>query len=73
MSRRENRSDLHDLVQSTTILEIVGDMIRVSTEEAALGDLALVENVDGTVSTAKGEISCVLMSPGTISLTPGTN
>ena len=53
MSSRENRSDLHDLVQSTTILEIVGDMIRVSTEEAALGDLALVENVDGTVSTAK--------------------
>jgi V/A-type H+-transporting ATPase subunit B len=47
------RSDLNDLVQTTSILEIVGDMIRVRASGAALGDLALVQNVDGTTSTAR--------------------
>ena len=47
------RSDIRDLVQTTSILEIVGDMIRVRAMEAALGDLAVVENVDGAVSTAR--------------------
>ncbi len=53
MSEDHNRSDLQDLFQSTTILEIVGDMIRVNARGAALGDLALVENIDGTISTAR--------------------
>jgi V/A-type H+-transporting ATPase subunit B len=47
------RSDIRDLVQTTSVLEIVGDMIRVRANEAALGDLAVVENVDGTTSTAR--------------------
>mgnify|MGYP003573337263 FL=1 len=47
------RSDFQDLVQTTSVLEIVGDMIRVRTDKAALGDLAIVENVDGTASTAR--------------------
>ena len=47
------RSDIRDLVLTTSVLEIVGDMIRVHASEAALGDLAQVENVDGTVSTAR--------------------
>jgi len=47
------RSDIRDLVQTTSVLEIVGDMIRVRANEAALGDLAVVENVDGTISTAR--------------------
>ena len=47
------RGDIHDLVQTTSILEIVGDMIRARAKDAALGDLAVVENVDGTVSTAR--------------------
>ncbi len=41
------------LIRHTRILEIVGDMIRVKTKGAALGDLAMVENVDGTKSLAK--------------------
>jgi V/A-type H+/Na+-transporting ATPase subunit B len=53
MSTSTGRGDLHDLFQTTSILEIVGDMIRVATTEAALGDLALVQNVDGTTSTAR--------------------
>ena len=53
MTPENDRSDLQDLFQSTTILEIVGDMIRVAARGAALGDLALVENVDGAVSTAR--------------------
>ena len=44
---------LRDLVRKTSVLEIVGDMIRVETTEAALGDLAEVENVDGAISTAR--------------------
>ena len=47
------RNDFQDLIQTTHVLEIVGDMIRVRTREAALGDLATVENVDGTVSAAR--------------------
>ena len=47
------RNDYQDLIQTTHVLEIVGDMIRVRTREAALGDLATVENVDGSVSTAR--------------------
>jgi V/A-type H+-transporting ATPase subunit B len=47
------RSDIRDLVQTTSVLEIVGDMIRVRANEAALGDLAVVENVDGSISTAR--------------------
>ncbi len=44
---------LRDLVQTTSVLEIVGDMIRVRARDAALGDLAVVENVDGATSTAR--------------------
>ena len=47
------RNDFQDLIQTTSVLEIVGDMIRVRATEAALGDLAVVENVDGAVSTAR--------------------
>ncbi len=53
MGNTSVRSDIHDLIQTTRILEIVGDMIRVRASEVALGDLALVENVDGTTSTAR--------------------
>ena len=53
MSTSSARSDLQDLLQTTTVLEIVGDMIRVRAEGVALGDLALVENVDGVVSTSR--------------------
>ena len=41
------------LVRHTRVLEIVGDMLRVRASGAALGELALVENVDGEVSTAE--------------------
>jgi V/A-type H+-transporting ATPase subunit B len=47
------RSDLSDLLRTTSILEIVGDMIRVRASGAALGDMALVQNVDGSTSTAR--------------------
>ncbi|MDH5173426.1 MAG: V-type ATP synthase subunit B, partial [Gammaproteobacteria bacterium] len=53
MANTSTRSDLQDLVQTTGVLEIVGDMIRVRARGAALGDLAIVENVDGTASTAR--------------------
>ncbi len=53
MQNRSVRSDIHDLIHTTRVLEIVGDMIRVRASEVALGDLALVENVDGTISTAR--------------------
>jgi V/A-type H+-transporting ATPase subunit B len=53
MTTENAGGDLQDLFQSTTILEIVGDMIRVHARGAALGHLALVENVDGSVSTAR--------------------
>jgi V/A-type H+-transporting ATPase subunit B len=43
---------LDALVRHTSVLEIVGDMIRVRASGVALGDLAIVENLDGAVSTA---------------------
>ena len=42
-----------ELVSKTRVLEIVGDMIRVEATGAALGDLASVQNVDGSLSTAR--------------------
>ncbi len=42
-----------ELVSKTRVLEIVGDMIRVQATGVALGDLAAVQNVDGTTSTAR--------------------
>jgi len=42
-----------DLVRHTRVLEIVGDMIRVKAEGAALGHLAIVENTNGETSTAR--------------------
>ena len=53
MSTSKPRRDIRDLIQTTNVLEIVGDMIRVRATEAALGDLAVVENVDGAISTAR--------------------
>jgi V/A-type H+/Na+-transporting ATPase subunit B len=44
---------MHDLIRHTRVLEIVGDTIRVRSEGAGLGELALVENVDGETSLAK--------------------
>jgi len=44
---------LQDIARTTGVLEIVGDMIRVRATGAALGDLAIVENVDGTAATAR--------------------
>jgi len=44
---------LEGLVSRTRVLEIVGDLIRVEAPGVALGDLATVENVDGTLSTAR--------------------
>jgi len=41
------------LVRQTHLLEIVGDVIRVRVTGVALGDLAVVENVDGETSRAK--------------------
>ncbi len=43
---------LEALVRHTSVLEIVGDVIRVRATGVALGDLAVVENPDGVVSTA---------------------
>jgi V/A-type H+/Na+-transporting ATPase subunit B len=42
-----------ELIRHTRVLEIVGDMIKIETQEAALGDLAVVENWDGETSLAK--------------------
>ncbi len=44
---------IQDLIRHTRVLEIVGDTIRVKAEGAALGELAVVENVDGASSQAK--------------------
>ena len=44
---------IEDLVHHTGIVEIVGDIARVRASNVALGDLAIVENVGGTTSTAK--------------------
>ena len=42
----------NELVRHTRVLEIVGDMVRVQADDVALGDLAVVENIDGSVSRA---------------------
>jgi len=44
---------IQDLIRHTRVLEIVGDTIRVKADGAALGELAVVENVDGDSSLAK--------------------
>lgn len=46
---------MQELMYHTRILDIVGDIIRVNVKsaEVALGDLAVVENVDGEISSAK--------------------
>ncbi len=44
---------IEGLIRHTGILEIVGDIARVRARDVALGDLAVVENVDGAQSTAK--------------------
>jgi V/A-type H+-transporting ATPase subunit B len=46
---------MQQLMYHTRILDIVGDIIRVNVKsaEVALGDLAIVENVDGEISSAK--------------------
>lgn len=44
---------IQDLIRHTRVLEIVGDTIRVKADGAALGELAVVENVDGASSLAK--------------------
>jgi V/A-type H+-transporting ATPase subunit B len=46
-------SMVSDLTRVTRVLEIVGDMIRVKAKGIALGDLAVVDNVDGESSYAK--------------------
>ena len=46
-------SVIDELIRNTHVLDIVGDMIRVRASGVALGDLAVVENVDGEVSTAE--------------------
>ncbi len=43
---------LEALVRHTSVLEIVGDIIRVRATGVALGDLAVVENADGEVTAA---------------------
>jgi V/A-type H+-transporting ATPase subunit B len=43
---------LDALVRHTSVLEIVGDVIRVQATDVALGDLAVLENTDGEVSSA---------------------
>lgn len=44
---------IEQLVRHTRLLEIVGDTIRVRARDVALGDVAVVENVDGEKSLAK--------------------
>ena len=44
---------IQELLRYTQVLAIVGDMIRVRAEDVALGDLAVVENVDGESSSAE--------------------
>jgi V/A-type H+-transporting ATPase subunit B len=41
------------LVRSTRIVEIVGDLIRVKASDAALGHVAVIENVTGETSLAR--------------------
>ncbi|MBW2283044.1 MAG: V-type ATP synthase subunit B [Deltaproteobacteria bacterium] len=44
---------IQELFRHTRVLAIVGDTIRVRAKNAAFGDLAVVENVDGEESLAK--------------------
>ena len=44
---------IEELTSQTKIADIVGDIIRVKAPKVALGELALVHNTDGTVSTAQ--------------------
>jgi len=44
---------IKDIVEYTHIIDIVGDVCRVKARDVGLGDLAVVENADGDVSTAK--------------------
>lgn len=44
---------IKNLLKHTSLLEIVGDLIRVKAEGVAFGDLAIVENIDGESSMAK--------------------
>lgn len=44
---------LRELVRRTKVREIVGDVIRIKAPEAALGELAFVENNDGETSLAQ--------------------
>ncbi len=44
---------LTDLVEYTRVLDLVGDVCRVKASNVGLGDLAVVENVDGETSVAK--------------------
>lgn len=42
-----------EFVSTTRVLDIIGDLIRVRASDVALGDLASIRNVDGTVSTGR--------------------
>lgn len=44
---------LEELVEYTRVQDIVGDVCRVRARGVGLGDLAVVENIDGESSTAK--------------------
>jgi V/A-type H+-transporting ATPase subunit B len=60
---------LDALVRHTSVLEIVGDIIRVRASDVALGDLAVVENTGGEVSSASvvelnGEIASLQVYTG---------
>jgi V/A-type H+-transporting ATPase subunit B len=44
---------LENVIRHTRVLDIVGDMIKVRARDVALGDLAVVENANGDVSTAE--------------------
>ena len=44
---------LTDLVEYTRVLDLVGDVCRVKASNVGLGDLAVVENIDGETSVAK--------------------
>jgi V/A-type H+-transporting ATPase subunit B len=44
---------MRDLTRHTRILAIVGDIVRVRAAGAAMNDLAVVENTDGTASLAR--------------------
>ena len=44
---------IKNLISYTRLLEIVGDLIRVSARDVAFGELAMIENIDGEQSLAK--------------------